>query len=112
MKQSHQIAIVIGILIVCLLIYVFYLTTSSSKHIQLQEQSQHDQKPCKSHVDHASSNTYSKAAVIELFELTYDIVKDSKLSPPVASRVYALISIALYEAVVLDSCNNQSLAHQ
>jgi hypothetical protein len=46
------------------------------------------------------------------FDLLYDIVKTEQRSPPVASRIYSIAAVALYEAMAPGSVENQSLAGQ
>lgn len=67
-----------------------------------------DEKKC----CNACSDKDSADVAITWLELLYDIVKAEGLSPPVASRVYALVAIALYESVVPGSRTHQSLHKQ
>jgi hypothetical protein len=46
------------------------------------------------------------------FDRLYDVVKTEQSSPPVASRIYAIAAVTLYEALVPGSLANQSLVGQ
>lgn len=46
------------------------------------------------------------------FDLLYDVVKTEQLSPPVASRIYGIAAVTLYEAVVPGSREHRSLVGQ
>jgi hypothetical protein len=46
------------------------------------------------------------------FDQLYDVVTTEALSPPVASRIYGVTAVALYEAMVPGSWANQSLVGQ
>lgn len=46
------------------------------------------------------------------FDQLYDVVTTEALSPPVASRIYGVTAVALYEAIVSGSWENQSLVGQ
>jgi membrane-associated phospholipid phosphatase len=46
------------------------------------------------------------------FDLLYDVVKGEQSSPPVASRIYGIAAVALYEAVVPGSLMHRSLVQQ
>ncbi len=46
------------------------------------------------------------------FDLLYDVVKNEQLSPPVASRIYGIAAVALYEAIVPGSREHRSLVGQ
>lgn len=46
------------------------------------------------------------------FDLLYDVVKTEQSSPPVASRIYGIAAVALYEAIVPGSLENRSLVGQ
>src|SRR5713101_6214163 len=46
------------------------------------------------------------------FDQLYDVVKTEAISPPVASRIYGVTAVALYEAIVPGSRENQSLVGQ
>jgi hypothetical protein len=46
------------------------------------------------------------------FDLLYDVVKIEALSPPVASRIYGIAAVTLYEAVVPGSLEHRSLVGQ
>jgi len=46
------------------------------------------------------------------FDQLYDVIKTEAISPPVASRIYGVTAVALYEAIVPGSRENQSLVGQ
>lgn len=46
------------------------------------------------------------------FDQLYDVVKTEAIAPPVASRIYGVTAVALYEAIVPGSRENQSLVGQ
>jgi PAP2 superfamily len=46
------------------------------------------------------------------FEKLYDVVKAEKTTPPVASRIYGVTAIALYESIVAGTEENRSLVGQ
>ena len=46
------------------------------------------------------------------FDQLYDVVKTAQGSPPVASRIYGMAAVTLYEAMVPGSRENQSLMGQ
>jgi membrane-associated phospholipid phosphatase len=46
------------------------------------------------------------------FDQLYDVVTTEALSPPVASRIYGVTAVALYEAIVPGSRENESLVGQ
>jgi membrane-associated phospholipid phosphatase len=46
------------------------------------------------------------------FDQLYDLVKSEQRSPPVASRIYGIAAVTLYEAMVPGSLANQSLVGQ
>ena len=46
------------------------------------------------------------------FDVLYDVVRLEAVSPPAASRIYGLSSVALYEAVVPGARHHRSLARQ
>jgi hypothetical protein len=46
------------------------------------------------------------------FDLLYDVVKTEQSSPPVASRIYGVAAVTLYEAIVPGSRENKSLVGQ
>jgi hypothetical protein len=46
------------------------------------------------------------------FDQLYDVVKNEQTSPPVASRIYGVTAVALYEAIVAGSLEHQSLVGQ
>jgi hypothetical protein len=45
-------------------------------------------------------------------DLLYDIVKAEATAPPQASRIYGVVAVALYEAIVPGSLHNRSLVGQ
>lgn len=46
------------------------------------------------------------------FDTLYDVIKSEGTTPPSASRIYGIASVALYESVVSGTLNNQSLVGQ
>jgi hypothetical protein len=58
-------------------------------------------------VDHFDSRV-----AVGWFALVYDLVRSERLSPPVASRGYAIASVALYEAIVPGMPSHRSLGGQ
>jgi hypothetical protein len=46
------------------------------------------------------------------FDTLYDLVKTEQITPPVASRLYAVVAVALYEAIVPGSVQQRSLVGQ
>lgn len=46
------------------------------------------------------------------FETLYDVVKTEKTAPPVASRIYGITAVAMYEAIVAGANDNRSLVGQ
>lgn len=46
------------------------------------------------------------------FEKLYDVVKAEKTNPPVASRIYGVTAISLYESIVVGTKENRSLVGQ
>jgi hypothetical protein len=46
------------------------------------------------------------------FDLLYDVVKNEQSSPPVASRIYGIAAVTLYEAIVSGSLEHRSLVDQ
>ena len=46
------------------------------------------------------------------FDLLYDVVKNEQSSPPVASRIYGIAAVTLYEAIVPGSREHRSLVGQ
>jgi len=46
------------------------------------------------------------------FDTLYDVVKTEKTTPPPASRIYGIASVALYESIVGGSTGNRSLVGQ
>ena len=46
------------------------------------------------------------------FDLLYDVVKTEALSPPVASRIYGIAAVTLYEAIVPGGREHRSLVGQ
>src|SRR4029453_8721395 len=58
------------------------------------------------------ADDFSSEVASSWFELLYDIVKAERTSPPVASRVYGIAGVALYEGIVSGSQANRSLVGQ
>jgi hypothetical protein len=46
------------------------------------------------------------------FDTLYDLVKTEQITPPVASRIYGVVAVALYEAIVPGSLQHRSLVGQ
>src|SRR4030095_2840661 len=46
------------------------------------------------------------------FELLYNVVKEERITPPPASRIYGIAAVALYESIVSGAETNQSLVGQ
>jgi hypothetical protein len=46
------------------------------------------------------------------FDTLYDLVKTEQITPPVASRIYGVVAVALYEAIVPGSIQHRSLVGQ
>jgi membrane-associated phospholipid phosphatase len=46
------------------------------------------------------------------FDTLYELVKTEQLTPPVAARIYAVVAVALYEAIVPGSGQQRSLVGQ
>jgi hypothetical protein len=46
------------------------------------------------------------------FDTLYDLVKTEQITPPVASRLYGVVAVALYEAIVPGSVQQRSLVGQ
>jgi hypothetical protein len=46
------------------------------------------------------------------FEQLYDVVKVEKTSPTVASRIYGITAVALYESIIAGTERNRSLVAQ
>lgn len=46
------------------------------------------------------------------FDTLYDVVKTERTAPPLASRIYGIMSVALYESIVDGSMGNRSLVGQ
>src|SRR5436190_9249813 len=69
--------------------------------------------PALSQVGHGRpARTYPADVAIAWFELMYDRVKADGLSPPVASRRYAIAGVALYESIVPGMPGHASLGGQ
>src|SRR5438128_2339387 len=58
------------------------------------------------------ADTLSSKVASSWFELLYDVVKAEKTTPPLASRVYGVTSVALYESIVGGTKGNRSLVGQ
>src|SRR5260370_37396079 len=46
------------------------------------------------------------------FDKLYDVIKSEATAPPVASRIYGVTAVALYEAMAPGSLENRSLVGQ
>src|SRR4029434_1640148 len=46
------------------------------------------------------------------FDTLYDLVNTEQITPPVASRIYGIVAVALYEAIVPGSVQQRSLVGQ
>ena len=46
------------------------------------------------------------------FDTLYELVKTKQITPPVASRIYGVVAVALYEAIVPGSVQQRSLVGQ
>ena len=46
------------------------------------------------------------------FDTLYDLIKTEQITPPVASRIYGVVAVALYEAIVPGSLQHRSLVGQ
>jgi hypothetical protein len=55
---------------------------------------------------------YSAEVAVAWLELLYDVVRAENLAPPVAARVYGIVSVTLYEAVVPGARRHRSLVGQ
>jgi hypothetical protein len=62
--------------------------------------------------NHKPADAYPSKVATVWFELLYDVVKAEKTPPPLASRVYGLTAIALYESIVAGAKTHRSLAGQ
>jgi hypothetical protein len=59
-----------------------------------------------------ASDDFPSDVASDWFDLLYDVVKTEQSSPPVASRIYGIATVTLYEAVVPGSLANRSLVDQ
>ncbi|MDT8306753.1 MAG: hypothetical protein RRC07_12525, partial [Anaerolineae bacterium] len=59
-----------------------------------------------------ATGSFSAQVPIAWFDLAYELVRDERLSPPVAARIYGYSGVTLYEAVVPGMPGYQSLAGQ
>jgi hypothetical protein len=59
-----------------------------------------------------AADTFPSDVASMWFDLLYDVVKTEQLSPPVASRLYGIAAVTLYEAVVPGSLEHRSLVGQ
>lgn len=59
-----------------------------------------------------SADDYPSEVASAWFELLYDVVKAERTSPPVASRVYGITAVAVYESIVTGTEANRSLVGQ
>ncbi|MFY9556227.1 MAG: vanadium-dependent haloperoxidase [Blastocatellia bacterium] len=62
--------------------------------------------------DKKSADDFTSEVASAWFELLYDVVKAEGTNPPVASRIYAITAVALYESIVAGSEVNRSLVGQ
>jgi hypothetical protein len=59
-----------------------------------------------------SADHFDSRVAVSWFAFLYDLVRSERLSPPVASRAYAIASVALYEAIVPGMPLHRSLVGQ
>jgi hypothetical protein len=59
-----------------------------------------------------SADGYQSEVASVWFDKLYDVVKSERTAPPPASRIYGVVAVALYEAIVPGSLENRSLAGQ
>jgi hypothetical protein len=55
---------------------------------------------------------FNSEVVSVWFDTLYDLVKTEQITPPVASRLYGVVAVALYEAIVPGSVQHRSLVGQ
>ena len=58
------------------------------------------------------ADSYPSDVASVWFDKLYDVVKSERTAPPLASRIYGVTAVALYEAVVPGSLENRSLVGQ
>lgn len=58
------------------------------------------------------ASQFNAEVPVAWFDLAYDLVREESLSPPVASRIFGYLGVALYEALVPGMPSYQSLAGQ
>ena|SRR2546427_4923 len=59
-----------------------------------------------------AADDFSSEVASAWFELLYDVVKAERTTPPVASRIYGIAAVALYEGIVPGAQANRSLVGQ
>jgi hypothetical protein len=59
-----------------------------------------------------ATDTFNSEVVSIWFDTLYELVKTEQITPPVASRIYGVVAIALYEAIVPGSVQHRSLVGQ
>src|SRR6185369_10549336 len=59
-----------------------------------------------------SADGFTSEVASSWFEVLYDVVKAEKTTPPVASRIYGIAAVALYEGIVSGAQSNRSLVGQ
>jgi PAP2 superfamily len=59
-----------------------------------------------------AADDFSSEVASAWFELLYDVVKAERTTPPVASRIYGIAAVALYEGIVSGTQGNRSLVGQ
>jgi hypothetical protein len=59
-----------------------------------------------------SADDNTSEVAVAWFDLLYGVVKAERLTPPLASRIYGIAAVALYEAVVPGSLEHRSLVGQ
>lgn len=72
-------------------------------------------KPTASHVGKSPLppvSAFSSGVALDWFRLSYALTQQERLSPPVASRAFGYLGVALYESLVPGTADYQSLAGQ
>jgi membrane-associated phospholipid phosphatase len=59
-----------------------------------------------------AADDFSSEVASAWFDQLYDVIKTEAISPPIASRIYGVTAVALYETIVPGSRENQSLVGQ
>jgi PAP2 superfamily len=59
-----------------------------------------------------ATDTFNSEVASVWFDALYNLVKTEQITPPVASRIYGVVAVALYEAIVPGSLQNRSLVGQ